>query len=62
VPLNTASADELAKLPGVSPRLAAQIVADRAARGPYGSLKDLSRVRGVSASLLKRLQTRLAVP
>ena len=62
VPLNTASAGELAGLPGVGAVLAAAIVADRASRGPFRTLTDLRRVRGVTASLLKRLEGRLTVP
>ena len=56
-PLDVNAADSVAleALPGVGPALAHRIVADRAARGPYGSLADLSRVPGIGAALEQRL-------
>lgn len=62
VSLNQATAEELAGLPGIGPRLARTIVADRSARGPYPTLDDLTRVRGVGPQLIKRLHGRLIVP
>lgn len=53
--LNRASADELEQLPGVGPVLAARIVADREANGPFASLDDLSRVSGVGAAIVGAL-------
>src|SRR3970282_1179927 len=45
-----ASAAELTRLPRVGPALAARIVADREARGPFGSLDGMRRVPGVGAA------------
>ncbi len=53
--LNRATADELEQLPGVGPVLAARIVADREANGPFASLDDLSRVSGVGAAIVGAL-------
>jgi competence protein ComEA len=47
-----APAEELARLPRVGPGLARRIVADRDARGPFGSLAGLDRVPGIGAALL----------
>jgi len=55
VDLNRADAVELASLPGVGPALARKIVEDRASRGPFRSLADLDRVRGIGPSHLRRL-------
>jgi competence protein ComEA len=49
--LNQADADGLEQLPGVGPVLAARIVADREANGPFSSLKDLGRVGGVGDAI-----------
>lgn len=53
IDLNSAGADELSLLPGVGPALAARIVEDRQARGPFRSIEELDRVRGVGPALLR---------
>ncbi|UCD25705.1 MAG: helix-hairpin-helix domain-containing protein [Gemmatimonadota bacterium] len=50
--IDRAPAEELARLPRIGPALAARIVADRAANGPFGSLAGLDRVAGVGPKLL----------
>ncbi|HEX7879415.1 MAG TPA: helix-hairpin-helix domain-containing protein [Candidatus Eisenbacteria bacterium] len=55
VDLNTASAGELTRLPGVGPKLAERIVADRAAHGAYRSVAELDRVKGVGPALLQKI-------
>lgn len=57
VDLDVASADEIEKLPGIGPSLAKRIVADRAAKGPFGCLQALDRVKGVGPALLARLDS-----
>jgi len=52
---NTATAEQLDRLPGVGPAIAARILADRAANGPYRAPEDLLRVKGVGPALLARL-------
>jgi len=42
-------------LPYVGERLARRIVADREARGPFGSIEGLRRVSGIGASLAAKL-------
>jgi len=53
--LNTATAAQLERLPGVGPVLAARIVVNRAERGPFADLADLERVGGVGAALVASL-------
>jgi competence protein ComEA len=61
VNINTASQQELETLPGVGPKLAAEIVKDREVNGTYSSVGDLERVDGISGGLLAKLRTRLGV-
>ena len=53
--LNQADAGELEQLPGVGPVLAARIVADRDANGPFASVDDLGRVPGVGDAIVGAL-------
>lgn len=46
--VNTATATELERLPGVGPRLAQQIVEYRTTNGPFATPGDLAKVRGIS--------------
>lgn len=52
---NTASEEELDRLPGVGPALARRIIAEREAGGPFRSLDDLTRVSGIGPRSLDRL-------
>ncbi|RMH25266.1 MAG: ComEA family DNA-binding protein [Planctomycetota bacterium] len=56
VDLNAASAAELDLLPHIGPALAARIVEDRAANGPYSSVDDLQRVSGIGPKTVERLR------
>jgi competence protein ComEA len=55
VDVDRAPATELDRLPRIGPALAARIVADRDAGGPFGSLDGLRRVPGVGASTARAL-------
>lgn len=57
IDVNRAGIDELQRLPGVGPVLAARIIAAR----PYVSVQDLGRVKGVGPATLERLRTRVSV-
>jgi competence protein ComEA len=58
--VNRASAADLQRLPGVGPVLAARIVAERDARGPFQDPGDLRRrVRGIGARTSARLAPHL---
>lgn len=53
--VNTATAAELELLPGIGPALAGRIVADREANGPFKSVDDLDRVKGIGPKTLDRI-------
>ena len=53
IDVDRASAQELARLPKVGPRLAKVILANREAQGPFGGLDGLDRVAGIGPGLLK---------
>ena len=59
---NTASEDELDRLPRVGASIARRIVEDREANGPYVSVADLARVPGLGARSVERLSPHLALP
>lgn len=50
--LNTATAEELATLPGIGPTLASNIVEFRNINGDFETVEDLGNVPGVSTALL----------
>lgn len=56
VNLNRASAEELARLPGVSGSLARRIVADRERSGPFASPGAVRRVPGLGPRTLAAIQ------
>jgi competence ComEA-like helix-hairpin-helix protein len=53
--LNSASAGELERLPGIGPALAARIVAVRDSIGRFGSVSELERVRGIGPAMMAKL-------
>jgi competence protein ComEA len=61
VDLNGATAAELALVPGLSARLGAEVVADRAAAGAFRTVDELARVRGVGPARLARARPHLFV-
>jgi competence protein ComEA len=61
VDLNAATAEDLAAVPGIGSALAAAVVADREARGPFPAVEALRRVRGVGPARLERARPWLAV-
>src|SRR5207253_10548174 len=56
VNLNTANAQQLDVLPGIGPATAATIIKDREVHGPFRSVDDLGRVRGIGDSKLEQLR------
>ena len=60
VNLNTATLDQLDALPGITPKVAASVVAERATR-PFSRPEDVMRVQGMSRKRFDRLRPHLAV-
>jgi competence protein ComEA len=57
IDINTATAQQLSEaLTGVGPSKAAAIVAYREEHGPFRSVADLAKVKGVGESLLEKNQ------
>ena len=54
--VDRATAADWERLPGIGPALAARIVADRAAHGPFRGPEGLLRVRGIGPKTLDRLR------
>jgi len=61
VDLNAASADDLAAVPGLSPRLAEAVADDRRRRGPFATVEALLRVRGIGPARLAQARPWLSV-
>ena len=57
IDVDLATVDELDRLPGIGPALAARIVEERARLGPFGSMDALDQVRGIGPALAERLRT-----
>ena len=53
--INTASADELTRLPGIGPAIAARIVEFRELYGPFISAEDLLHVSGIGDKVLQNI-------
>ena len=53
--INSASKTQLMKLPGIGEAMAERIIAFRKEHGPFSSVNDLNKVRGIGAKRLKQL-------
>ncbi|MCX5756965.1 MAG: ComEA family DNA-binding protein, partial [Candidatus Hydrogenedentes bacterium] len=58
--LNSATAEELDALPGIGPKLAAEIIAYRT-RSPFASVDDLTNVPGIGKRKLEALRNLVTV-
>jgi len=58
---NTATAAGLEAIPGIGPALAMEIVADRASLGPFSSVEDLDRVKGIGPATVEAMRPFVAV-
>jgi len=59
--LNTATADQLERLPGIGPVTAARIVEDRNRRGPFSDVEALERVKGVGPKTVEKIRSRVVL-
>src|SRR5436190_6049970 len=57
IDVDVATAEQLDALPGVGPVLARRIIADRNQQGPFGSLTNFRRVKGIGPTLAARLDS-----
>ena len=55
VDVNTATLEELDRLPGIGPVKARAILDERNANGPFVSVEDLERVKGIGPATVKKL-------
>ncbi|MGB6431002.1 MAG: helix-hairpin-helix domain-containing protein [Candidatus Acidiferrales bacterium] len=59
--LNTATADQLAQLPGIGPKTAQAIVNFRKTSGPFRRVEDLLAIRGISRRKLNAIRPYVTV-
>jgi len=61
VDINTASVEQLEEIPGLGPALAQRIVEFREKNGPFGSVDELLKVRGIGEKSLEKIRAYLVV-
>jgi len=59
--LNSATWVEWAQLDGIGEKLARRIVADREERGPFATIDDLRRVKGIGPKTLEKMRPYVVV-
>jgi competence ComEA-like helix-hairpin-helix protein len=59
--LNTATVEQLQRLPGIGPKTAAAIVRFREKSGPFRRVEDLLAVRGITRKKLEKIAPRVTV-
>ena len=59
--INSASAKELQVLPGIGPKIAERIVKYREEHGPFKSLDDLTKVKGIGEKKLEKIRPFLKI-
>lgn len=61
VNINTASAEELAMLPGIGETLAGRIVAYRTEHGAFSSTEEIQKVSGIGEKIFAEIADRITV-
>ena len=61
VNLNTASAVQIASLPGIGPKTAELVVQYRTKNGPFKKIEEIMNVRGIGEKSFLRIKDRLTV-
>ena len=54
--INTADADELVKLPGIGPAIAARIIEYRTENGPFQEISEIKNVRGIGQARFEAIK------
>jgi comEA protein len=62
IDLNSANQTELQLLPNVGPTLAQHIIEHRTSHGPFETLEDLDRVKGIGPKTIAGLTDWVAIP
>lgn len=61
VNLNTATAAQIASLPGIGPKTADLVVQYRAKNGPFKKIEEIMNVRGIGEKSFLKIKDRLTV-
>ncbi len=61
LPLNEATALQLQLLPSIGPKMAERILQYRGAHGPFKSLEELQKVRGIGVRTIEKLRPLVVV-
>jgi competence protein ComEA len=56
IELNSATLDDLVEIPGIGPTMAQRILDWRDEHGPFGSVDDLMKVKGIGEKSLAKLR------
>lgn len=59
--INTASVEELDKLPGIGPVIAKAIIDYRTKNGPFKQIEDINAVKGIGDALFEKVKEQITV-
>ncbi len=59
--INTATAEELDKLPGIGPSIAKAIIDYRTKNGPFKKVEDINDVKGIGDALFEKIKDQITV-
>lgn len=59
--INTASLEELDSLPGIGPTYAQRIIDYRKANGPFSSIEEVTKVKGIGQSTFEKIRDKITI-